>query len=648
MKEIKRDLIYKYQPLSNIQLSKDEKKVYFVTTKTDLKNNDYVQDLSVIDTESSKSSVVVKGLKRANYFIVNEGILLVDSKKQKDGYTCFLWLKDNGKTAKAFDLPLEVDSIRDFNRNYYLVSATTNRSCPDFYKLNEKEQKAYLKDKKNNEDYIVFDEYPFVYNGAGVINGNRTTLFLVSKKTHSITSLTGETLDVENFDVNDEKILFSGVDFDTFKGKWSAVYEYDHKTKQVKKLFDDRMEVYRLFYYKDKKIVLGTFGKDWGAIESGKFYSLEKGKMVLQIDCEYSFYNAVLSDARYGKTHSLVKSKDDVYLLTCSRNETILVRYDGDKLTTVFEGNGTVDDFCVKNDGTVYAMAMLDMKLEEVYLIRDGKSTCLTSINKKVLSDKYVAQPEEIILKKKMPVYGWVLKPINYDPKKKYPAILDIHGGPRCAYGPIYMHEMQVWASEGYFVFFCNPRGSDGRGNAFGDLRGKYGKIDYEDLMDFTDLVLKEYPNIDKNRLGVTGGSYGGYMTNWIVGHTDRFKAAASQRSISNWITEVTVSDYGIDFPIEMEFKDVRHCEKELWDISPLKYVNNVKTPILFIHSREDYRCTLPEALQFYTPIRINGIDTKLVIFKGENHELSRNGKPLHRLRRMNEITNWLNKYLKR
>ena len=647
MKEIKRDLIYKYQPLSNIQLSKDEKKVYFVTTKTDLKNNDYVQDLNVIGTESNKSSVVVKGLKRVNYFVVNEGILLIDSKKQKEGYTCFLWLKDNGKTAKAFDLPLQVDSLQDFNRNYYLVSATTSRSCPDFHKLSEKQQKAYLKNKKKDEDYIVFDEYPFVYNGAGVINGNRTSLFLVSKKGQNILRITGETLDVENFDVKDEKILFSGVDFDTFKGKWSAVYEYDHKTKQVKKLFDDRMEVYRLFYYKDRKIVLGTFGKDWGAIESGKFYSLENGEMVLQIDCEYSFYNAVLSDVRYGKTRSLVKSKDEVYLLTCSGNQTIIVRYDGDRLTTVFADNGTADDFCVKADGTIYAIAMLDMKLEEVYLIKEGKNSCLTSVNRKVLSDKYVAKPEEIVLKKKMPVYGWVLKPIDYDPKKKYPAILDIHGGPRCAYGPIYMHEMQVWASEGYFVFFCNPRGSDGRGNAFGDLRGKYGKIDYEDLMDFTDLALQEYPNIDKERLGVTGGSYGGYMTNWIVGHTDRFKAAASQRSISNWITEVTVSDYGIDFPIEMEFKDVRHCEKELWDISPLKYVNNVKTPILFIHSREDYRCTLPEALQFYTPIRINGIDTKLVIFKGENHELSRNGKPLHRLRRMNEITDWLNKYLK-
>ena len=649
MKQITRDLIYRYQPLSNISLSKDEKKVYFVSTKTDLKNNDYLQDLRVIDTATGKSSVVLKDWKRVNYFVTDEGTLIVDPKKKKEGYTCFLWLDEKGKTRKAFDLPLQVGSIQDFNRNYFLVSATTSRSCPDFHKLPADEQKKYFRDRKKDDDYIVFDEYPFCYNGAGIINGNRTSLFLVSKKNFKATKITGETMDVEQFDVKDGKILFSGVDFDTFKGKWSAVYEYDHSTKKVNTLYDKEMEVYRVFYYKDRKIVLGTFAKEWGAIESGKFYSLEKGKMNLFIDCEYSFYNAVLSDVRYGKSKSLTKNGNgDVYLLTCRNNETVLMKFGDKELTTVFDQYGTADDFCVTNDGTIYTVAMIDMKLEEVYKVNDNKPQQLTNINKAVVSGRYVAQPEEVILKKKMPVYGWVLKPIDFDPKKKYPAILDIHGGPRCAYGPIYMHEMQVWASEGYFVFFCNPRGSDGRGNAFGDLRRKYGTIDYEDLMDFTDLVLKKYPMIDKNRLGVAGGSYGGYMTNWIVGHTDRFKAAASQRSISNWITEVTVSDYGIDFPIEMEFDDVRHCEKELWDCSPLKFVNNVKTPILFIHSTEDYRCPLPEALQFYTPIKINGIDTKLVIFKGENHELSRNGKPLHRMRRLNEMTDWLNKYLKR
>ena len=647
MKKITRDLIFRYQPLSNISISKDGGRVYFVSTAVDLKNNDYRQDLRVIDTDTKEVKTLWKKQRRVAYFLLNQGILVSDPDRKKEGYSCFRWLDEKGKTKKAFELPLSVDNIQEFDRNYYLIAATTNRSCPDFHELDPKEQKKYFRRKKKEEDYIVFDEYPFCYNGAGITNGNRTSLFLMSKRTGKVRRITTETMDVENYDVKDGKILFSGVDFDTFKGKWSAVYEYDHKEKKVSKLFDGQMEVYRLFYHKDKRIILGTFAKEWGAIESGKFYCLENGKMKLVLDCEYSFYNAVLSDVRYGKTRSLFKTKDEVYLLTCAIDQTILVRFDGDHLTTVFKQNGTADDFCVREDGTIYAIAMLDMKLQEVYEVKENKADRLTFLNEAVLKGRYVAKPEELLLNKEMPVHGWVLKPIDYDPKKKYPAILDIHGGPRCAYGPIYMHEMQMWASEGYFVFFCNPRGSDGRGNAFGDLRRKYGTIDYEDIMDFTDLVLDSYPQIDKEKLGVTGGSYGGYMTNWIVGHTDRFKAAATQRSISNWITEVTISDYGIDFPIEMEFDDVRACEKELWDCSPLKYVNNVKTPILFIHSTEDYRCPLPEALQFYTPIRINGIDTKLVIFRGENHELSRNGKPLHRLKRLDEITDWLNRYLK-
>lgn len=133
---------------------------------------------------------------------------------------------------------------------------------------------------------------------------------------------------------------------------------------------------------------------------------------------------------------------------------------------------------------------------------------------------------------------GWILKPADFDEKRTYPAILDIHGGPKTAYGEVFFHEMQFWAGQGYVVFFCNPTGSDGRGDRFADLRGRYGQIDYEDLMAFTDAVLDRVPQIDTRRLGVTGGSYGGYMTNWIIGHTDRFAAAASQRSIANWVVD--------------------------------------------------------------------------------------------------------------
>ena len=579
------------------------------------------------------------------YFVLKEGVFLIETspKKAKPGYTTFYQL--NGK--KKFTLPLEVGNIRDFDANYYLVEATINRKCPKFHQLDALGQRNYLKQEKDNSDYIVLDEYPFCYDGAGIINGNRNSLFLVNKKTYRIVDMLPETMDVEHYDVKGTKILYSGVDFTNFKGKWSWVYEYDTKTKKNKVLYDKKMQINNVFYDNKRIVVFGTFAKTYGEMEAGFFYELKNKKMNLIAKNEYTFYNAVLSDSRYGKTKSFLKHNEDIYFHTAELDNTILVEWNGKGVTTVLEEKGTVDDFIVAKD-TLYVLFMKEDQLGEIYEVKEDGLCQLTHYNDALMKNRYVAKPEMFFVQKKTPIEGWVLKPINYNPRKKYPAILDIHGGPKCAYGNVYMHEMQAWASEGYFVMYCNPRGSDGRGNAFADLRKKFGTIDYEDIMDFVDEVLKRYPAINPKKLGVTGGSYGGYMTNWIIGHTNRFAAAATQRSISNWITEVLISDYGIDFPIEQEYKDLYHCEKELWEMSPLKYVNNAKTPTLFIHSTEDYRCTLPEALQLFTPLTIKGIDTKLVIFKGESHGLSRNGKPLHRMRRLNEITDWMNKYLKK
>lgn len=214
-------------------------------------------------------------------------------------------------------------------------------------------------------------------------------------------------------------------------------------------------------------------------------------------------------------------------------------------------------------------------------------------------------------------------------------------------YGEVFYHEMQVWANEGYFVFFCNPIGSDGRDNEFADLRGKYGTCDYNNIMDFTDAVLKQYPAIDAQRVGVTGGSYGGFMTNWIIGHTSRFAAAASQRSIANWISFYGVSDIGMTFGPDQQGGNIYDDTEKLWWHSPVKYARACTTPTLFIHSDEDYRCPMAEGLQMYTALVDLGVESKLVYFKGENHELSRSGKPLHRMRRLNEITDWMQSHLK-
>ena len=158
---------------------------------------------------------------------------------------------------------------------------------------------------------------------------------------------------------------------------------------------------------------------------------------------------------------------------------------------------------------------------------------------------------------------------------------------------------------------------------------------------------MNKYPAIDTARVGVTGGSYGGFMTNWIIGHTDRFKAAASQRSISNWISFAHTSDIGEMFGADQQGADTWKNVDKLWWHSPLKYANQCTTPTLFIHSDEDFRCPYSEGMQMYSALCEHGVATRLCMFKGENHELSRSGKPRHRVKRLKEITTWMDTYLK-
>ena len=194
---------------------------------------------------------------------------------------------------------------------------------------------------------------------------------------------------------------------------------------------------------------------------------------------------------------------------------------------------------------------------------------------------------------------------------------------------------------------FCNPRGSDGRGNEFGDINGKYGTVDYDNIMEFTDEMLKKYPEVDPKKVGVTGGSYGGFMTNWIIGHTDRFVCAATQRSIANWTAFEYTTDIGLSFAKgQMRATTDENIEK-MWFHSPLKYAKNCTTPTLIIHSDNDFRCWMVEGLSMFTALKKANCETKLCLFKGENHELSRSGKPLHRIRRLKEIQDWLDAHQK-
>jgi dipeptidyl aminopeptidase/acylaminoacyl peptidase len=224
---------------------------------------------------------------------------------------------------------------------------------------------------------------------------------------------------------------------------------------------------------------------------------------------------------------------------------------------------------------------------------------------------------------------------------------LEIHGGPGLQYGNFFMHEFYYLAAEGYVVYFCNPRGGRGYGEAHSKaIWNNWGTVDYDDLMAWVDFIQKK-PYMDKKRVGVTGGSYGGYMTNWIIGQTHRFKAAVTQRSVSNLISMYGSSDY--NWSMQREFGDRPPWEnfKNYWRQSPMKYIGNAKTPTLVLHNENDLRCAIEQGEQIFVALKKLGVDTEMVRFPDEPHGLSRTGRTDRRIERLKHILRWFDRYLK-
>ena len=268
----------------------------------------------------------------------------------------------------------------------------------------------------------------------------------------------------------------------------------------------------------------------------------------------------------------------------------------------------------------------------------------LTDLNGELLGSRFVTAPERVEFTGAdgWTIEGWIMKPRGFDASRRWPLVLEVHGGPHGAYGHGFFHEFQMLAGRGYAVLLTNPRGSHAYGEKFSmACVGDWGGKDYEDLMAGVDHALT-LGWVDPKRLYVTGGSYGGFMTNWIVGHTDRFRAAATQRSISNNVSAFGVSDIGWHF-WEYEMGDASPWKDpaKLVERSPLTYVPNVKTPLLILHAERDLRCPIEQAEQFFTALRLHGVETQFVRFPEDNHDLTRGGKPRNRVEHARRIADW-------
>ena len=321
------------------------------------------------------------------------------------------------------------------------------------------------------------------------------------------------------------------------------------------------------------------------------------------------------------------------------------------KLAQVTSGERSVHGYDVNEKAGVMTYLANDFQhMDDLYAASlDGsRERQLTHVNAKLWSELEPAKVERLPYKSTdgWAIDGFIVKPIGWQPDKKYPLILSVHGGPAGQYGVDWYHEFQVYAAKGWAVFFCNPRGSTGYGQKFErGIVNNWGGMDYQDVMAGVDAALKQNPWIDKDRLGVTGGSYGGFMTNWIVGHTDRFKAAVTLRSVSNFISDDGTRDgaYGH----EEDFKGpLFDTFDQYWAASPLKYARNVKTPTLVLHSDNDYRVPIEQGEQWFRALKHYGVTSEFIIFPRENHNLTRTGEPKHLVESLNWQLYWFDRFI--
>ena len=662
MEYLKLDEFKNYTFLNNLKYSPTGGSAAIIGNKANDKNG-YSKTIFVDSGQGYFPLTSTKGSVGAYTWVDDETLIFAEARgkdvqdKIDKGYEVTSFHKisiKGGEAVSAFDVGATVTGIETFPDGTYLMTVLHNNSRPCLDGKSPAEADELLRDFKKEKGYQVVDELPYWFNERGFINKKRRRLYKYSKD-GSLQPLTGALDEVSAYKLSPcgKFILFTGdrAPFDILDTK-SNLYLIDIEKGETTALLPEKMFIRAFDFMGDKVLFAAATDKKYGFNQHASFYIMDKGgNRKLLLDYDLSIGSSGNTDSRF--VGGFVDRVHDgcFYFISLNGYETDVYRLcpESGKLENVTRCGGNVHCFDIKVGKLLY-LAMKGNGLQEVYEHNDGADSIKkSSFNYAALANKKISQPEHHVIQDKdgYKIDGWVMRPVDYEPGKQYPAILNIHGGPKTAYCESFFHEMQYWANQNYFVLFCNPRGSDGKGNDFADIRGRYGTVDYDNLMQFVDDMCTEYPGINKDKIGVTGGSYGGYMTNWIIGHTDRFAAAASLRGICNWVSMAYVSDIGYWFCKDQVQADPWEDLDKVWHNSPLKYAPNVTTPTLILHSDEDFRCWIPEAYQWFTALKLHGVETRLHIFHGENHELSRSGRPDARARRLEEITNWMDRYLK-
>ncbi|WFR62696.1 S9 family peptidase [Paenibacillus amylolyticus] len=529
-------------------------------------------------------------------------------------------------------------------------------------------------DSKNDEPKLpqehVVDRIRMKSDAGGLWDGRRSHLFALAPIDAEAIPVTTGHYDVGDYAWSPDGSFIAWITQMPEDGEEHSDYTLTNHVylakadgSDVQQLTPDGYTFSRLTFAPDgQSLALLASDRSYGNATLTKLYTLpiSGGEPVcLSTDWDVQLNHSIVGDMRsHLTTTGPVFSRDgsSIFCLATIHGSVRIAKFarDGSSAEYILPDEQEIYQFAELENGQIVAAVANTQNPGDLYMYGQPEDPGaapiqLTRSNPQLENEIHLSAPETFWFNASdgLRLQGWIMKPRGMVDGVKIPTILEIHGGPHMMYGFTFMHEFQILAAQGYAVVYINPRGGLGYGQQFVDAcRGDYGGGDYRDLMESVDYALSQYEFIDESRLGVTGGSYGGFMTNWIVGHTDRFKAAVTQRSISNWLSFYGVSDIGYFFTEDQIGGNAWDDTEKLWKHSPLAYVGNVSTPLLILHGEQDLRCPIEQAEQLYIALKRRKQTTRLVRFPGANHELSRGGHPHLRVRRLEHIAGWFNEYL--
>ncbi|WP_149980353.1 S9 family peptidase [Pseudoalteromonas rhizosphaerae] len=644
--------VFDLEYANQIEMTNDGKTVYFVRNRMDIKSDSKVSNIWSVDSSSKQLQPLTSGV-HMDYSPVlspDQSRLAFISTRDGSSQIYVKWLK-TGAVAKISNLTQSPASLQwSPNGRQLLFSQFVPSKVSSPINLPGKPEGASWA-----EPAKFIDDVYYRADGGGYTKPGFRHLFTIEANGGNARQLTSGDFDhggPVSFSEDGNSLYFSANRHADFKLKPtnSEIYQLTLNDLQITALTDREGPDQQPQISPDGRYLAYTGYDD-------KRTNYENTQLYIR-DLKSGDTTSLTAD--FDRSVEQIKWADNsrgLYFSYASEGQTALAYQPrSGKRKVITQKIGSVSfgrpysggDFDISDDGDVAITLADTQRPADIAIVKNGKTQRLTKLNDDALGNKQLAKVEEIWLKSSyddLPIQGWVAYPPEFDSSKKYPLILEIHGGPVANYGPHFSAEIQLFAAKGNVVLYMNPRGSDSYGKEFAQtIHHNYPSNDFDDLMTGVDaLIGKGF--IDQSKLFVTGGSGGGVLTAWIVGHTDRFAAAVVAKPVINWISFVLTADF---YPFFADYwfpgKPWDHIEHYM-KRSPISYVGNVKTPTMLLTGEADYRTPISETEQFYQALKLQGVDTAMVRIPDASHGITK--RPSNLMAKVAYIQWWFDKHSK-